>query len=88
MNLPTDTKPSEYWKINIYNQVMDNIITNFKNRFDNLPLAQSVDSFIKLDLEGGEAFVANYKRVLNIDISTLQAETIIIKNMLQKLTLK
>ena len=43
MDLPSDTKPSEYRKMNIYNQVMDNIITNFKNRFENLPLAQSVD---------------------------------------------
>ncbi|XP_076235735.1 zinc finger MYM-type protein 1-like [Calliopsis andreniformis] len=43
-----------------------------------------VDAFIKLVLEHGELFVANYKPILNIDIPTLQAEIVIVKNMLKK----
>lgn len=61
---------------------MGNITSNFKYRFENLPLAQSVDSFIKLDLNLGKTFIENYKNVLKIDISVLKAETVF-KNMLK-----
>lgn len=83
IDLPSDTNAYEYWKINIYNQVMDNIIGNWKKRFDNLPLAQSVDSFLKLDLKNGEAFINNFKDILKIDTTLFQAETLIIKSMME-----
>ena len=83
LDLPTDdTQPEEYWKINIYYQVVDNIIVNLK-RFENLPLANAVDAFLKLDLKNGEDFINNYKNLLKIDTSALNAETMIMKNMLQ-----
>lgn len=84
LDLPTDdTQPEEYWKINIYYQVVDNIIVNLKRRFENLPLANAVDAFLKLDLKNGEDFINNYKNLLKIDTSALNAETMIMKNMLQ-----
>lgn len=49
----------------------------------NLPLAQSVDSFTKLDLKDGEAFIANYKDAMKIDSAVLQAEAVVIKNILK-----
>lgn len=78
--LPSVSSNSEYWKIFIYNQVMDNLITHFKRRFDNLPLAESVDAFLKLDLDGGSAFIENYKDVFDINKAVLKAEVLVTKN--------
>lgn len=83
INLPSCTSPMEYWKINIYLQVMDSIIMNLKHRFNNLTLAQAADSLIKLDLEHAEPFINNYKEVLKIDVSALAAETTVMKNMVK-----
>lgn len=84
IDLPSDTRASEYWKINIYYQVIDNIIVNLKSRFESVPLAQSVDAFLKLDLENGKPFIGNYKDILQIDETLLGAECLIMKNMLKK----
>ncbi len=79
----SDTNISDYWKINIYYQIMDNIIGNFKKRFENLPLAESVDSFVKLDSSGSKDFIENYKTVVEIDTILLQAETLVMGNILK-----
>ena len=39
IGLPSDTNALEFWKINIYYPVIDNIVTNMKDRFESLPLA-------------------------------------------------
>ncbi|XP_046746400.1 zinc finger MYM-type protein 1-like [Diprion similis] len=83
LDLPADTPPEEYWKINIYYQVVDNIIVNLKRRFENVPLARAVDAFLKLDMKNGEDFINNYKKILIIDTSALEAEAMVMKNMLQ-----
>lgn len=83
LDLATDTRPEEYWKVNIYYQVVDNIIVNLKRRFENLPLANAVDAFLKLDMVNGEDFINNYKNVFKIDTSALGAEAMIMKNMIQ-----
>lgn len=62
---------------------MDNIISNFKYRFENLPLAKSVESFMKFDLKNEEAFVASYNDITKIDTFVLRAETLAIKNILK-----
>ena len=62
---------------------MDNIIGNWRKRFDNLPLAQSVDTFLKLDLKNGEVFIKNFKDILKIDTTSLQAKSLIIKSMME-----
>lgn len=81
LDLPTDTQPREYWKINIYNQVLDNIIANLKRRFENIPLANAVDAFLKLNMENANYFVKNYKDILKTDEEALNAETMIVKNL-------
>lgn len=60
---------------------MDHVTMNFERIFENLPLVESVDAFLKLDMEGGNAFIENYKDVLNINMSTIQAEALITRNM-------
>lgn len=55
LDLPTDTQPEEYRKINIYYKIVDYISVNLKRRFKNLPLANALDAFLKLDMENGDA---------------------------------
>lgn len=86
--MPPGTNALKYWKVNIYYQVMDNIISNLKRRFENLPLAKSVDSFLMLDLDQADEFVANYKDVFNIDISALKAEVLVTRNLLKNKNLE
>lgn len=62
---------------------MDNIIINFKRRFENLPLANAVGAFFKLDVENAVDFIDNYKDILKIDSAALNAEAVVMKNMLQ-----
>lgn len=79
---------SEYWKINIYYPVIDNIIINFVDRFQNIPLADSVDKFMKLDLSNAKDFIANYKSVAKIDVSALKAEAVVLRNIIEKKSLE
>lgn len=51
--------PADYWKINIYYQAMGNTISNFKSRFDSLPLAESLKLFLKLDIKNSETSKSN-----------------------------
>lgn len=46
IELSEEKAASEYWKINIYYLVMDNIISNFIDQFQNIPLADSIDYYI------------------------------------------
>ncbi|XP_023238418.1 uncharacterized protein LOC111637210 [Centruroides sculpturatus] len=64
LDFSADSQPEEYWKFNVYYQVVDNIIVNLKHRFENLPLARAVDAFLKLDMKNGEDFISNYKKNL------------------------
>lgn len=84
LDLPNDTSPLEYWKINVYYPVIDNITNNLQYRFQSVPLAKSVNAFFQLDLEGASEFVENYKDVLDIDCASLKAENIVLKNMFKK----
>lgn len=83
LDLPTDVTSEEYWRINIYYQVIDNIVSNIKRRFENLPLARAVDAFLRLDLEMGKDFISNYTHALEIETSALNAEAMIMRNMLE-----
>lgn len=83
VDLSSDVNTSEYWKINIYYQVMDNVLTNLKKRFTNLPYAQSIEAFYKLDLKNADEFVNTYKHKLKIDTDLLQAEVSVLKNVLK-----
>lgn len=83
-NLPSsgsDVNTSEYWRTSVYLQVLDNIINQFKNRFANLPFAESLDFFIKLDFKKSESFINTYKDRLLIDIDLLQAEMAILRSV-------
>lgn len=83
LSLPSNITQIKYWKINIYFQVMDNIINNMKHQFNNLPLAQAVDAFNKLDFVNAQQFIKNYETVLNIDVSALEAEIKVMNNMIK-----
>ena len=81
-DLPKETTPFEYWRVNIYLQVIDSVIVNFKHRFENVPLAQAIDAFTRLDLAVAESFINNYKDAIIIDTTALYAETIVTKNII------
>jgi hypothetical protein len=77
----SDVNASEYWRTSVYLQVLDNIINQFKNRFENLPFAESLDFFIKLDFRKSESFINAYKDRLLVDTDLLQAEITIIRSI-------
>lgn len=83
IDLPDNTTASEYWKINIYYPIIDNITANLEYRFESLPLAKAVNYFGRLDLKGASEFIENYKEILRIDVDSLSAETIVLKNLLK-----
>ncbi|CAH0391617.1 unnamed protein product [Bemisia tabaci] len=80
--LPSDTRPRDYWKINVYNRVLDNVISHFKRRFESVPLAESGDAFMQLHLAKAEDFINHYKNIFKIDIHSLNAEAKVLKNIL------
>jgi len=82
-DLPSDTKPREYWKINVFNRVMDNVLSHFKHRFESVPLAEAADAFTLLNLAEAEDFINNYKVILNIDTHSLNAEATVLRNILK-----
>lgn len=82
LDLPNNTSTAEYWKINIYYPVIDNITSNLEYRFQSIPFAKSVNSFFKLDLEESAEFINNYKDILKIDSDSLKAEVIVFRNLL------
>ena len=81
--MPSHTEPLSYWKINVFYPVMDNVTGSFKRRFENIPLAKSVDGFLQLDVDLGKAFVAHYEEVTEIDTSVLKAEVVVVRNILK-----
>lgn len=83
IELPQIQDAKEYWKINIYNPVMDNVICNLTDRFKNIPFANSVEKFISLEMQDAEPFIMQYKNVFKIDTSALKAEASVIKNVIK-----
>ncbi|CAH0563144.1 unnamed protein product [Brassicogethes aeneus] len=73
---------SEHWKINIYYQIMDNLISNFRCRFSNLPLAQAADALFQLNFNESQAFIKHYSSIACVNVSILEAEILVVKNML------
>ena len=63
---------------------MDNVIWYFIDRFENIPFADSVGKFLKLDLQRAETFIINYKDSVKIDISALKAEACVVKYIIEK----
>lgn len=81
VDLPDDISSKDYWKVNVYYPVIDSIISNLKYRFQSVPLAESVNAFIKLDLKGAAEFIDNYKNVLKIDCDSMESEIVVLRNM-------
>ena len=69
----------KYWTI-VRNQIFDQVILNFASRFENKSFAQSIDSFLKLDVIDAEEFVHNYQKFHGMDMSLLKAEMAVIKS--------
>lgn len=55
-------------------------------RFQNVPLEKAVNAFFKLDLEGADEFIINYKNVLQIDCDSMKAEAIVLRNMFKNIS--
>ena len=48
---------------------MDNmVICNFIDKFENVPFADLIGKFLKLDLQRAETFITNYENSMKIDI--------------------
>lgn len=79
----TGDTAAEFWKKTMYLKIMNAITSNFEDRFKNLPLAEAVDSFLQLDLDGAKEFIDNYQKVAEINRSELEAEVKVFKGLLK-----
>lgn len=86
LDLPNNTSEAEYWKINIYFPVVDNISSNLEYRFQSIPFAKSVNAFFRLDLEESAEFIDNYKYILKINCDSLKAEVTVLKNLINNVS--
>jgi len=61
-DLPSNTSVMMFWKRE-YMQIIDAVLVNLKFRFSNdiLKMANSVDSFCKMDFTDGSYFIYHYK---------------------------
>jgi len=59
----TDTSVKVFWRKTSYIAVIDTTLANLKYRFsnDSLKLANSIDSFCKMDYNNGLYFIEHYK---------------------------
>lgn len=59
----TDTSVKVFWRRTAYMAVIDTTLANLKYRFsnDSLKLANSIDSFCKMDYNNGLYFIEHYK---------------------------
>lgn len=75
-------------RIQVYYQIYDHIIGQFKSRFsdESLIMARAIDSFLNFDYKGALPFINHYKSSPNIKINDdlLQAELKILKNLFSK----
>ncbi|CAH0380720.1 unnamed protein product [Bemisia tabaci] len=84
IELSPERSVMDHWKVNVYLPVMDAVISGFKRRFQNLPFAKAIDTFVELDIEGAKEFVNHYdKHSMKVNIDMLQAEVNVIKNLLR-----
>ncbi|KAF0723115.1 zinc finger MYM-type protein 1-like [Aphis craccivora] len=80
-----ENEVENYWKISAYFVIMDSVVSNLKYRFsdESLAMANSVDSFCKLDTTNSMKFIDHYKDLLHISKSSLQAEMKVVLNLLK-----
>lgn len=74
----------KYWKIDVYNTIIDYITNRMKTRFsdESLKLAKSIDNFFMLDFDGSLEFIEYYSDNLKIKKDILKAEMMIVNNYL------
>lgn len=58
-----ENEVESYWKTSTYFVIIDSVVSNLKYRFsdESLAMANSVDSFCKLDISNSMKFIDHYK---------------------------
>ncbi|XP_025419654.1 uncharacterized protein LOC112689980 isoform X2 [Sipha flava] len=71
-----------YWCSHAYYAVLDTIIGHFELRFskESLEIANSIDNFIKLNMNKSMMFIDHYQALFSIDKEALRCEMTVARN--------